>query len=192
MWLGFFNATYAVGRLALGAGELSVEAIEDSEPSVLIGLPALAALECAIRSAETAKDGHLTAFDGTHVGRTALRAGAAVDRVRGAQQAAADALALFDTMLELAQKVGGCRLSAAGLASLRARALAVSGTDTRAGGTLEPAEDTEVNGLVALSQSVATRLSQMPLYKRAFNKVLQALGDEQRHEADMLKMMTMV
>lgn len=188
VWLGFFNATYAVGRLALGAGEMSVDAIEDSEPSVLVGLPALAALECAIRSAASAKDGCLVTFDGKRVGRSALIAGAGVDRMRGVERAA-DTMALFDTMLQLAQRVGQCRLSASGLASLRARALAVSGSDTRAGDALEPAEDAEVNGLVALSQSVATRLSQTALYKRAFGKVLEALSDETRHEADMLKMM---
>lgn len=192
VWLGFFNSTHAVGRLALGAGELSVDAIEDAEPSVLIGLPALASLECAIRSAAASKEGKLVTFDGKQIGRTMLSAGAAIDRARGAGQAAADALALFDTMLELAQRVGGCRLSAAGLASLRARALAVSGTDARVELALEPAEEAEVNGLVALSQSVATRLSQMPLYKRAFNTVLEALADEQRHEADMIKMMAAV
>ena len=72
----------------------------------------------------------------------------------------------------------------------RARALAVSGTDARV--ALEPAEDAEINGLVALSQSVATRLSQTELYKRAFDKVLQALADEPRHERDMLEMMAKV
>jgi len=190
VWLGFFNATYAVGRLALGAGELSVDAIEDSEPSVLVGLPALAALECAIRSAVSAKDGLLVTFDGKRVGRTALVAGAGVDRMRGLERAA-DALALFDTMLQLAQRVGECRLSASGLASLRARALAVSGSDMRAGDALEPGEDAEINSLVALSQSVATRISQMALYKRAFGKVLEALSDEHRHETDMAKMMAM-
>ena len=91
-------------------------------------------------------------------------------------------------LIELARKVGDCRLSAAGLATLRARALAVSGTDARVG-SLEPAEDAEVNGLVALSQSVATRVSQLPMYKHAFNMVLQALSDEKRHEMDMMKMM---
>lgn len=191
LWLGFFNATYAVGRLALFSGELSVDAIEDSEPAVLIGLPALASLECAIRSAVAAKDGNLIGFDGKEVGRAALRTGAAVDHARGQGQAATDALALFDSMIQLATSVGESRLSAGGLASLRARTLAVSGTDTRAGGALDPAEDAEVNGLVALSQSVATRLSQMPLYKSAFGKVLQALGDETRHEADMRKMIAM-
>lgn len=189
VWLGFFNSTYAVGRLALLAGELSVDAIEDADPSVLIGLPALAALECAIRSATAASDGKLVAFDGTRVGRNALVAGATVDRVRGVGRAS-DTLALFDTMVELAQRVGVCRLSAAGLASLRARTLAVSGTDTRV--ALEPTEDAEVNGLVALSQSVATRLSQTLLYKRAFEKVLRALSDEQRHERDMMDMMAAV
>ena len=190
VWLGFFNSTYAVGRLALGAGELSVDAIEDSEPSVLVGLPALAALECAIRSAVAAEDDRLVTFDGKQVGRTALVAGQGVDRMRGVERAA-DTLALFDTMIDLAQRVGRCRLSASGLAALRARALAVSGSDTRVAEALEPAEDAEINGLVALSQSVATRLSQMALYKRAFGKVLEALGNERRHEADMLKMMAM-
>ena len=188
VWLGFFNSSYAVGRLALGAGELTVDAIEDSEPSVLIGLPALALMECAIRSALSAKDGQLVTFSGKKVARTTLLRGATIDRVRGVQDQAAAALSLFDTMLELAKKVGDCRLSAAGLATLRARALAVSGTDVRVGG-LEPAEDAEVNGLVALSQSVATRVSQLPMYKHAFNMVLQALSDEKRHEKDMMKMM---
>ena len=188
VWLGFFNSSYAVGRLALGAGELTVDAIEDSEPSVLIGLPALALMECAIRSALSAKDGQLVTFSGKKVARTTLLRGAAIDHVRGVQDQAAAALSLFDTMLELAKKVGDCRLSAAGLATLRARALAVSGTDVRVGG-LEPAEDAEVNGLVALSQSVATRVSQLPMYKHAFNMVLQALSDEKRHEMDMMKMM---
>ena len=67
----------------------------------------------------------------------------------------------------------------------------MSGTDTRVRG-LSTAEEAEVNGLLALSQSVATRVSQMPMYKQAFNRVLDALGNEGRHEADMTKMMSMV
>ena len=145
VWLGFFNATYAVGRLALGAGELMVDAIEDAEPSVLVGLPALAALECAIRSAASAKDGCLVTYDGKRVGRTQLQAGFGVDRMRGVDRAA-DTLGLFDSMLELAVKVSQSRLSAPGLASLRARALAVSGSDTRVADALEAAEDAEING----------------------------------------------
>ena len=31
----------------------------------------------------------------------------------------------------------------------------------------------------------------MPMYKQAFNRVLDALGNEGRHEADMTKMMSM-
>ena len=190
VWLGFFNSSYAVGRLALGSGEISIAAVEDAEPAVLLGLPSLAALECAIRSAHVAKDNCLVAYDGRKVDGLALNAGAAVDRARGNATASREALALFDTLLSLSQRVAAARLSAAGLATLRARSLAMSGTDTRVRG-LSTAEEAEVNGLLALSQSVATRVSQMPMYKQAFNRVLDALGNEGRHEADMTKMMSM-
>ena len=167
--------------------------MEDAEPAVLLGLPSLAALECAIRSAHVAKDNCLVAYDGRKVAKSALafNAGAAVDRARGNATASREALALFDTLLSLSQRVAAARLSAAGLATLRARSLAMSGTDTRVRG-LSTAEEAEVNGLLALSQSVATRVSQMPMYKQAFNRVLDALGNEGRHEADMTKMMSMV
>ena len=52
----------------------------------------------------------------------------------------------------------------------------MSGTDARAGDVLDQAESDEVNSLVALSQSVATRLSQTVPYKTAFNRVLSALS----------------
>ena len=65
----------------------------------------------------------------------------------------------------------------------------MSGTDTRVRG-LSTAEEAEVNGLLALSQSVATRVSQMPMYKQAFNRVLETLVNPRRHEEDMLKMLT--
>lgn len=179
LWLAFLNASYAVGRLALGAGELSVEAIEDSEPSVLLGLPSLATLECAIRSAPHAASGDLTAFDGQRI--NFRRAGVAVP---------SEVLALFDSMLELSRRVATSCLSACGLASLRARALAVSATAAGAGGALSEAEEQEINQLVALSQSVATRVSQMPTYKSQFMKVLDALSDAARHDADMMHMMS--
>merc|ERR1719502_437574 len=187
VWLGFFNASYAVGRLALGSFEISLASIEDAEPAVLLGIPSLASIECAIRSIAVAKDGYLIGFDGRKINRTALKAAALVDRSRGNAKAAQEAIALFDTMLELAQRVAASRLSCPGLALLRSRALAMSGTDERVGG-VDAEEEAEINGLVALSQSVATRTSQMPDYKRTFGKVLEALMSEGRHEEDMLKM----
>ena len=75
----------------------------------------------------------------------------------------------------------------AGTGTLTGERLAVASLESALGA----AEDAEINGLVALSQSVATRLSQTALYKRAFGKVLVALSDESRHEADMVKMMAM-
>ena len=60
------------------------------------------------------------------------------------------------------------------------------------GSDTEEARDSVPIVLCALSQSVATRVSQMPMYKQAFNRVLDALGNEGRHEADMTKMMSMV
>mmetsp|Transcript_6052 Transcript_6052/g.18073 ORF Transcript_6052/g.18073 Transcript_6052/m.18073 type:complete len:241 (+) Transcript_6052:264-986(+) len=48
--LAFFNATHHVGQQAIAAGELDPDDVESMEPSVLLGLPALAALECAIDS----------------------------------------------------------------------------------------------------------------------------------------------
>ena len=82
--LAFLNASYAVGRLALGAGELSVEAIEDSEPRAP-GLPSLATLECAIRSAPHAVSGDLTAS-------------MAIGSTRRGRAVLSEALALFDSM----------------------------------------------------------------------------------------------
>ena len=190
VWLGFFNSSYAVGRLALGSGEISVEAIEDSEPAVLLGVPSLAAIECAIRSAAVAKDGRVVGYDGRSLNRAAVKSAALVDRSRGRSRGASEAIALFDSMLELSQRVATSRLSPPGLALLRARAFATSGTDDRA--STSAAEDAEINGLVALSQSVATRISQLPLYKEAFNRVLETLVNPRRHEEDMLKMLTTI
>ena len=188
LWLGFFNSSYAVGRLALGSFEISIEAIEDAEPAVLLGIPSLAAIECAIRSAAVAKDGCLIGYEGKSVNAAKLKAASLVDRSRGRGTGANEAMALFDSMLQLAQRVATSRLSPPGLALLRARALATSGTDDRA--TTGAAEEAEINGLVALSQSVATRISQLPLYKEAFNRVLETLVNPRRHEEDMLKMLT--
>ena len=155
---------------------------------MLLGVPSLAAIECAIRSAAVAKDGCLIGYEGKSVSAAKLKAASLVDRSRGRGTGANEAMALFDSMLQLAQRVATSRLSPPGLALLRARALATSGTDDRA--TTGAAEEAEINGLVALSQSVATRISQLPLYKEAFNRVLETLVNPRRHEEDMLKMLT--
>jgi len=189
VWVVFFNAAYAVGRLALLAGELTIDEVESLEPSVLLGLPALAMLECAIRSAAVAKDDKLITFDGKKVGLAAIRALGSFDSalfVGRRREAAAEALGVFVDLVALSSHVGGCRLSTAGLVSLRARALAADG---EAGARLAPDEDREVNRLVALAQALGIGMSRIELYKHSFGRVLRALGEEQRHEDDMLKMM---
>ena len=189
VWVGFFNAAYAVGRLALLAGELTIDEVESLEPSVMLGLPALSMLECAIRSAAVAKDNKLITFDGKKVSLAAITALGSVDSALGAgrrRAAAAEALGVFVDLVALSSHVGECRLSPAGLVSLRARALA---TDGEAGLRLAPDEDREVNRLVARAQALGIGMSRIELYKHSFGRVLRALGEEQRHEDDMLKMM---
>ena len=64
-----------------------------------------------VRKAALSKDGRLVGFDGKHVGRSALVAGAAVDRVTSMNEHRADdALALFDAMIELASSMLKFRL----------------------------------------------------------------------------------
>ena len=181
LWLGFFNATYRVGKQALLSGELSADDVELMEPAVLLGLPALAALDCAVISAphcaasrgqadNEQEDGLLVATTPPDGNGTPVRS---VLRPRDFQSAPPP---LYDELRKLARQIGRSRLSPVGLSTLRRRTLASSGS---AGSVEEDGfseeESVEINQLVATAQGVAVIVSQLPPYKAAFARVTTAL-----------------
>ena len=64
LWLNFFNATYAVGKRATEVGLLTQDDFEECPPELFLGLPALAAFECALRSAGSGVEGFVL-FNGS-------------------------------------------------------------------------------------------------------------------------------
>jgi hypothetical protein len=50
IWLSFYNSVYQVGRGSLAANLISGSEIIDEEAYLFLGLPALTALECVLRS----------------------------------------------------------------------------------------------------------------------------------------------
>ena len=131
LWLGFFNATYRVGKQALLSGELSADDVESMEPAVLLGLPALAALECAVISAphcaaalgqadDEQEDGLLVATAPPGGNGEPTRS---VLRPRDFQPTPPP---LYDELRKLARQIGRSRLSPVGLSTLRRRTLASS------------------------------------------------------------------
>ena len=159
VWLAFFNATYAVGRLALKDGELDIEvggaqsakreqsepkprcleinlpqAVEDMAPPVVRGLPTLALVACAVRSIGSVAAGTGGCDDDERDGIT-LSDGTVL---LGPAAAAADIQGMFGAMRDLARCVARARLSPLGLATLRGRALAGGGAGGATGGGIVP------------------------------------------------------
>lgn len=176
LWLAFFNATHHVGQQAIAAGELDADDVEAMEPSVLLGLPALAALECAIDSAplcaascgETDDD----ANDGLVLRTLTDSAGAAhIIRPRDFPDGPTD---LYRELLRLARLVGGSRLSLEGVKLLRSRTRSSSGT-SGSEDALSEEESSQINALVAIAQRIAVVVSQSPPYKAVFGAVTEAI-----------------
>lgn len=181
LWLAFFNATHHVGQQAIAAGELDPDDVESMEPSVLLGLPALAALECAIDSAPfcAASRGEPDddANDGLVLRTLVDSAGAAhIIRPRDFPDGPTD---LYRELRRLARLVGGSRLSLAGVRLLRSRTRSSSGSEAAgvsgAEGALSEEESSQINALVAIAQRIAVVVSQSPPYKAVFGAVTEAI-----------------
>jgi len=117
VWLSLFNACHACGAHALCTGVLERDEVKDCEAFLFLGLPALAALECCLRS--VGKQG-LVLADGTVLGRgqvdASTEAGRLLDQMLG-----------LIAMLEAATAGSAPELDAASLDVLRSKAVHASG-----------------------------------------------------------------
>jgi len=177
LWLAFFNAVHHVGRQAVAAGELDAEDVEAMDPSVLLGLPALAALECAIDSAPSCAASRGLPDDDANDGlvvRSSMpdEAGALSPAVLRSRDFAGAPPELYGELVRLARLVGGSRLSVEGVRLLRCRTRSSSGSEAAA---VSEEESAQINGLVAIAQRIAVIVSQSPPYKAVFAAVTEAI-----------------
>ena len=197
VWLGLFNASHAIAIMSLATGELTADDIEAFDTKVVLGLPTLAILDAAIRSAVATPTDGATATMVLYGGGTMTRDRAPPGAYR----------ALFDAAAELATLVRATPLSDRGLSALRQRALAcgasnvadaVADADADAAlgfdhdhdhdgategrssggsgnGGLDEDESIAVNRLVAKASSMAITVTQLPTFKETFMKVVAAV-----------------
>ena len=177
LWLNLFNACYACGMRALSTGLLNLRDVEDQESWLFLGMPALAILECCLRSAARQRDGHLLLADGTSLRHGDIRASVVDD---------GDSAAALGEMLELIVQIRSAsagaepRLSEESLNVLRVKILHASGDASRAADN-----ETEVllNQLCGKAIGIATQVSSLPFFRFAFLTVLEAIeerGEQQQ------------
>jgi hypothetical protein len=179
LWLNLLNACYFVAIRALKTGLLSIEEVEDEEAFLYIGIPALALIECCLRSA--GRDGSLVLFDGSSLHRGAISSAAQASD----PESASNLEQTLDLLKEIESALGNTPAndavdkgnSYAFLASadsvniLRVKALRASGDAFRAA---DATSEAALNKLCGMALSIATQVSQQSFYRGAFAKVLRA------------------
>ena len=172
IWLSFFNACFACGVRSIQTGILSSEDVEDCEPYLFLGLPALAASECCIRS----------------VGRTGLVL--SDNSLAKASELSGDVeVSICAQMMELvsafeaaqaATGTTGPLIDAAELQVLRVKVLHASGDAMICG---NPQSDVLLNQLCGKAVSIATQASQLVFFRGAFMLVIEALREHSLRQA---------
>lgn len=172
IWLSFFNACFACGVRSIQTGMLSAEDVEDCEPFLFLGLPALAASECCIRS--VGRTG-LVLSDNTLAKTTELSGDVEVAicaQMMELVSAFEAAQAASDTTRPL--------IDTAELQVLRIKVLHASGDAMICG---NPQSDVLLNQLCGKAVSIATQASQLVFFRGAFMLVIEALKEHSRLKA---------
>lgn len=170
VWLSLFNACYACGSSAIELNLLEHDDVADQEAFVFIGIPALAVLECCLRS--IGQGGKLILFDGS-----SLDPKIASEVGEGEAKAAFEGMIRLRGDLELALTQGP--IAQESLQTLRMKVLHASGAEITAA---DEGVEKILNGLCGSAVGISTRITQLPFFQSAFMIVLQAITEEEHFQ----------
>eukprot|EP01062_Namystynia_karyoxenos_P058666 TRINITY_DN50181_c0_g1_i1.p1 TRINITY_DN50181_c0_g1~~TRINITY_DN50181_c0_g1_i1.p1 ORF type:complete len:455 (+),score=109.08 TRINITY_DN50181_c0_g1_i1:79-1365(+) len=145
-----------VGRQCIQAGLMARDDVEAQEPALFLGLPGLTMLECVLRSLEEENPLALRLANGTVVTPETFEPGDAAG------------LAIHAALVEGRRRVQALHFEADEVARLRRAVLHAEGDE---GGT----RSVEITRTASFFQSVATDISRLEPFHKAFNEVLGSL-----------------
>lgn len=168
IWVSFLNASFIVSKQACERNILDPDDIAASEPFLFLGIPALTALECSLRSMN--KNG-MVLIDGSTCIPWLL-----VDKFEGGEEG--DLFLKLKEMtefLEIREKAG-MMLSEDSITNLRLKVIQASGDAARCE---VQEEEVMANKVCSIAVSIATDVSQLVFFQKAFMLVLEALEEEE-------------
>jgi hypothetical protein len=163
IWTSFMNASYLVSHQAQKQNILSAEDLASAEPYLFLGIPALTALECSIRSAKS--DG-MVLIDG----KTIISWEANIDSLSKDEKNLFIQLKNLTKLLEI--KIS--ELNEENIEKLRMKVVHASGDIIHC---IDNSQDILANQICSSTLAIATDVSQLYFFQKAFMFVMEKLEE---------------